>query len=111
MDLDRLTFPEFQKGFGYLWNIFLEDEACQICGGVMLENLKGFSLMKATKFNKTQENQADQYHFLQNCMPLRLKGIHLIHQPWWATMFISIAKPFMSAKLRSRVRHYLLVPH
>ena len=111
MDLDLLTPDDFQKGFGYLWNILLDDEASQICGVVMLENLENFSLMKASKFNKSQEKkgQDDQYHFLQNCLPLRFKGVHMVHQPWWVTMFINIAKPFMSAKLRSRVRSSILL--
>ena len=105
MDLDRIAPEDLRKGFGYLWSIFMEDEASQICGVVLMQNVENFSPSKASKFNKGQDKkeQGDQYHFLQNCLPLRFKGVHIVHQPWWATMFINIAKPFMSAKLRSRV--------
>jgi len=110
MDLDRLSPEDLQNGFGYLWNVFLEDEATQICGVVLMQNVKEFSVSKASQFNKSQEKkgQDDQYHFLQNCLPLRFKGVHIVHQPWWATMFINIAKPFMSSKLRSRVGFFVL---
>jgi len=34
---------------------------------------------------------------------MRLKGVHLVNQPWYVTTLIAIVKPFMKQKMRKRV--------
>jgi len=106
---DTMTLRMLQYGFVYLWGQLLEDEATQICGALMIQDLSGFSLSSASKMRKLQGDQKDDYHFLQNCLPLRFKGVHLVHEPWYVSFFMSLAKPFMSKKLSERVRSRLFL--
>ena len=34
---------------------------------------------------------------------MRLKGVHLVNQPWYVSTLIAIVKPFMKQKMRKRV--------
>ena len=34
---------------------------------------------------------------------MRLKGVHLVNQPWYVSTLIAIIKPFMKQKMRKRV--------
>jgi len=35
---------------------------------------------------------------------MRLKGVHLVNEPWYVSTLIAIVKPFMKQKMRKRVR-------
>ena len=42
---------------------------------------------------------------------MRLKGVHLVNQPWYISTLIAIVKPFMKQKMRKRVSclHYTFI--
>lgn len=37
-------------------------------------------------------------------MPIRLKGIYLLHQPPWINFMVAMVRPFMKKKLLDRIR-------
>ena len=37
-------------------------------------------------------------------MPLRLRGLHLVHPPWYIYYVLVVIKQFLSTKLQERVR-------
>ena len=41
----------------------------------------------------------------QDTFPARVKGLHLINQPWYVSMLLAIVRPFMKQKLRDRLTH------
>ena len=46
---------------------------------------------------------------IQEAFPARFKGIHLINQPWYISILMTILMPFMKQKLRGRVRRQYFV--
>ncbi len=43
-------------------------------------------------------------HYIQKCAPYRLGGILVANQPRFMTFMWALVRPFMSAKLKARVR-------
>jgi len=105
LEPSKIKQEQLQNGMAYYTNKLLDDEASQIAGITFLEDLNGFSLMNVMKMDQgnSETNQQDQYYFLQHCMPMRFKGIHAVHQPFYISVFMAIVKPFMKQKLRERI--------
>jgi len=103
MNPDVHTAQQLHQGLSYIWACIMDDEASQICGAALVDDLSGIGFAEAMRLRELQSNQKDEFYYMQNCMPLRFKGIHLVHQPWWATMLLNVSRPFMSKKIRSRV--------
>jgi len=102
LDPTKLNQKDLQLGTTYMVKRLLNDEVTQICGITFLEDLEDFSLMNTMKFNDSVDQEL-QFHYLQHCMPLRLKGIHALHQPLYVSIFMAIVRPFMSTKLSKRI--------
>lgn len=45
---------------------------------------------------------------LQECTPVRLKGIHIVNQPYIFNMLYAIFKPFIGAKIKRRVNFIVI---
>ena len=41
--------------------------------------------------------------FVQNAFPARFKGVYIINQPWYMSVPLSIIRPFLSEKIKTRV--------
>ena len=41
---------------------------------------------------------------MQNAFPARFKGVYIINQPWYMSIPLSIVRPFLSEKIKTRVR-------
>jgi len=105
IDVEKITPEGLQKGTRFLLEKMLDNEETQICGVTFLENMNDFSLMKTMQFDQSSKSmqQKDQFHYLQNCLPVRLKGIHAVDQPIYVSVFMAIVKPFLKQKLRERI--------
>lgn len=101
VDPEHLTLEEIGKGFAYFQEKILDEDQTQICGIMLLEDLKDLSFSKARKLDNGDQN-ADKYHFLQNCFPVRFKGIHMVNESIFLTVFSMIVRPFLKKKLRER---------
>lgn len=44
--------------------------------------------------------------FIQNAMPLRLKEVHMVKQPFIFNIVWNMFKPFIKEKLKKRVRFF-----
>ncbi|KAG2487668.1 hypothetical protein HYH03_013669 [Edaphochlamys debaryana] len=83
----------------------VHDPYVQVGGMVMLQSLTGFSLMHSGHFRQVQKKVGQKnFKFMGECVPFRVRGIYFVHQPsWWGLLF-AVVKPFLSAKLKSRIR-------
>ncbi|PBC32778.1 Alpha-tocopherol transfer protein [Apis cerana cerana] len=65
----------------------------QICGIHAIINMAGFSLSHATHI--TPSFAAAMTEWIQRCLPSRIKGIHIVNQPFIFKMVYAIFKPFL----------------
>mmetsp|Transcript_36937 Transcript_36937/g.82127 ORF Transcript_36937/g.82127 Transcript_36937/m.82127 type:complete len:271 (+) Transcript_36937:151-963(+) len=92
------------------WNFWVlqratTDLALQVKGMVILENFAGFSMIHMmTMKGIPQHIMKKNFTFMNYCAPFKLKGIWILNQPAYMSILFAIAKPFMSAKMKSRIR-------
>ncbi|XP_035221024.1 alpha-tocopherol transfer protein-like [Stegodyphus dumicola] len=77
-------------------------EATSVCGCVIVFDLKDFTLQMLFKY-VTPKYLIFIIRCLQNCFPLRIKGMHLINEPYFFQIFFEIVKVALPKKLRERI--------
>ncbi|PNW81199.1 hypothetical protein CHLRE_07g346350v5 [Chlamydomonas reinhardtii] len=94
------------------WNLWVlcravHDPYIQVCGQVVVESFRDFSVLQSLRLQQLPHAiMKKNFKFAQECMPFRMRGIWLVWQPKWISFMFAIAKPFLSAKLRARVRMF-----
>lgn len=82
----------------------LLDEETQIRGFVAMVDLKGFGAQHLTQLTPWFVGRV--ISIAQDSLPVRLKGIYFLNTPAVFQAVYTIAKPFLSAKLKSRL-HFI----
>lgn len=86
----------------YLVQIVAQLEAVtQIMGVVVIMDFSGLSMKQIRGL--TPQFSLRLLSFIQDAMPLRLKEVHIINQPFIFKMVWAIFKPFIKDKLKKRV--------
>ena len=80
-----------------------EDEEVQVHGVSILDNMEGMSWHLTYTFFRSELIQKGALVELQESFPMRFKGFHLLHQPWYLSMIMAFVKPFLSQKHRDRI--------
>lgn len=75
----------------------------QIRGVVVIMDFDGLSMKQIKAL--TPAFSARLLTFIQEAMPLRLKEVHIIKQPFLFKVVWQLFKPFIKEKLKSRVRN------
>lgn len=78
----------------------LEPES-QINGVVVIMDYENMSLKQVKAMTPASTKRL--ITFIQDAMPLRMKEIHMIKQPFIFNMVWSVVKPFLQEKLKNRV--------
>ena len=104
-DYENVPFGENFKTVMLIMDKLIEDEETQVNGIAIFNNLEGVSFYQIMKLVQTEQMQKGMiFELLQDAFPARFKGMHLINQPWYVSIVLAIARPFMKPKLRSRLR-------
>lgn len=86
----------------YLVHLMAQLEvSTQIQGVVVLMDFNGLSLKQVKALTPAFSKRL--LLFIQEAMPLRMKAIHIVNQPFIFNMVWSLFKPFIQDKLKSRV--------
>ncbi|KOX73152.1 Alpha-tocopherol transfer protein-like [Melipona quadrifasciata] len=76
----------------------------QIAGIHVILNMTGLTLTHVTHI--TPSFAASVTDWIQRCLPCRLKGIHIVNQPFIFNMIYQIFKPFLLEKTRKRLHFH-----
>ena len=80
-----------------------DDEEVQVHGVSIVDNLEGVSWHLMYTFFRSELIQKGAFVELQESFPMRFKGFHMLHQPWYLSMIMAFVKPFLSQKHRDRI--------
>lgn len=95
------TLDEVFKGCVLYLEAAMLEPTSQIAGAVVIFDMDGLSLQQTCKFTPSFAKMVVDW--LQDAMPLRIKNIHIINQPFIFNAVFNLFKPFLRPKLRNRV--------
>lgn len=78
----------------------LEPET-QVHGAVVIFDMDGLSLQQTWQFTPAFAKRIVDW--LQDSVPMRIKGIHIVNQPKIFNIVFALFKPFLREKLRNRI--------
>lgn len=100
-DTGKVTLDEVFKGCVLFLELAMLEPESQVAGAVVIFDMDGLSLSQTTKFTPSFAKRIVDW--LQDSVPLRVKNIHIVNQPYIFKMVFALFKPFLREKLRSRI--------
>lgn len=86
----------------YLMHLIAQlEKSNQICGVVVIMDFDGLSLKQVKALSPSFSKRL--LSFIQDAMPLRMREIHFVKQPFIFNMVWSLFKPFIREKLKKRM--------
>lgn len=102
MDFSKISLEEaFQLGTS-VFEIALLDPRLQISGAVCIIDMSDFTVYQQAKL-ATPKCAWQVSNCIQEKIPLRVKAIHIVNQPFYFNALFAIFKPFLKQKLRRRI--------
>lgn len=99
--VDRARAPMLDAHY-VLWllleKILANDDVTQACGIVLLQSLAGTRIRDIDRDSMKRGTR-----MLEKCVPMRQKGMTIIHPPWYMAAMVAIVRPFLSQKARERL--------
>lgn len=97
----EVNLDEVYKGAALLMEAAMMEPQTQICGVQVIFDMDGLSLQQTWQFTPPFAKRIVDW--LQDSVPLRVKGIQIVNQPYIFNMVFALFKPFLREKLRSRI--------
>ncbi|XP_076671510.1 alpha-tocopherol transfer protein-like isoform X1 [Andrena cerasifolii] len=98
---NKCNLDEVFKGCVIYLEAAMLEPTTQIAGAIVIFDMDGLSLQQTWQFNPPFAKRIVDW--LQDAMPLRIKNIHIINQPYIFNMVFALFKPFLREKLKSRI--------
>lgn len=92
------------KGMLFLLLSAMMEPKTQISGARVILDVEGLSLSQITYLTPSFAKMV--LDFLNKCVPLRLKSIHIVNQSFIFNVAYAIFKPFIGEKLRKRIHFH-----
>ncbi|CAH1187546.1 unnamed protein product [Phyllotreta striolata] len=98
---DKVSLDEVFKGAVLFVEAAMLEPETQVCGAVVVFDMDGLSLSQTTKFTPAFAKRIVDW--LQESIPVRVKNIHIVNQPYIFNIVFALFKPFLREKLKSRI--------
>lgn len=98
---NKCSLDEVYKGCVLYLEAAMLEPTSQIAGTVVIFDMDGLTLQQTWQFTPPFAKRIVDW--LQDAMPLRVKNIHIINQPYIFNMVFALFKPFLREKLKSRI--------
>ncbi|XP_014212881.1 alpha-tocopherol transfer protein-like isoform X2 [Copidosoma floridanum] len=97
----EVTLDEVFKGCVLYLEAAMLEPTTQIAGAIVIFDMDGLSMQQTMQFTPPFAKRIVDW--LQDAVPLRIKNIHIINQPYIFNMVFALFKPFLREKLKSRI--------
>ncbi|KAJ1520236.1 hypothetical protein ONE63_004446 [Megalurothrips usitatus] len=97
----KVSLDEVFKGCVLFLEAAMLEPETQVCGAVVIFDMDGLSMQQVWQFTPPFAKRIVDW--LQDSVPLRVKNIHIVNQPYIFNMVFALFKPFLREKLRSRI--------
>ncbi|CAH0556805.1 unnamed protein product [Brassicogethes aeneus] len=97
----ELHLDEVFKGCVLFVEAAMLEPETEVCGAVVVFDMDGLSLSQTTKFTPMFAKRIVDW--LQDSLPVRIKNIHIVNQPYIFKIVFALFKPFLREKLRNRI--------
>ncbi|XP_043665590.1 alpha-tocopherol transfer protein-like isoform X1 [Vespula pensylvanica] len=98
---NKCSLDEIYKGCVLYLEAAMLEPTTQVAGAVVIFDMDGLSLQQTWQFTPPFAKRL--VDLLQDAMPLRIKNLHIINQPYIFNMVFALFKPFLREKLKGRI--------
>lgn len=100
-DPKKVTSEQLFRIFYLIHLAALIEEQSQVRGVVVIMDFRGLGMKQIKSLTPAWSKRL--LTFIQEAMPLRLKQVHMVNQPFLFNMVWTLFKPFVQEKLATRV--------
>ncbi|CAL1275138.1 unnamed protein product [Larinioides sclopetarius] len=101
-DINKVTKEEIFAAVFVALEYILQFEATQVCGYILVLDLSKMS-MSILRHWASPSFLYRCVRLVQDCVPCRAKGFHVVHEPFFINIIFNIVKSFLSEKLMKRI--------
>ncbi|XP_015174061.1 PREDICTED: alpha-tocopherol transfer protein-like isoform X2 [Polistes dominula] len=98
---NQCSLDEIYKGCVLYLEAAMLEPTTQVAGAIVIFDMDGLSLPQTWQFTPPFAKRL--VDLLQDAVPLRIKNLHIINQPYIFNMVFALFKPFLREKLKSRI--------